>query len=342
MKNCPFYRIAAVLTIPLFFVFTVSCTVSESGLKKSIGSVNELLIVTNDKAQWEGPLGDTIRSVFAAPIPELFQPEPIFDLINVADENFKDIFEKYHTIFIADINPQATEARSETFRDKWAEPQRVIRVTAPDLDSFVKELFAKKESFLKLFIALERERTLTINQLSVNIPLSGEVENKFGIFLPITGGFYKAKEAPDFMWIRHKVTKARQDAELSIMIYSMDYQDTVVFDPRHIIQWRNTLTMEHIPGPSPQSFMKVTREIKPPVFDTITDFPGGYAVETRGLWEVENDFMGGAFVNYTFVNQATNKVITLDGYVYNPNDDKKNFLRQLEAIFFAMKFSSEE
>jgi hypothetical protein len=48
--------------------------------------------------------------------------------------------------------------------------------------------------------------------------------------------------------------------------------------------------------------------------------------------------MGGAFINYTFVDTASHKVITLDGYVYNPNELKKNYIRQLEAIFFATVF----
>jgi hypothetical protein len=322
--------------------FIHSCTFSESGKKKSIGAVNELLIVTNDKAQWEGELGDSIRAVFAAEMPALTQPEPIFNLVNVADESFTQLFQKYHTIFIVDINPGVTEVKSETNLDLWASPQRVIKVTAPDAPSFYRELHLKKDSFLQLFIAIERQRTLTINKLSVNLELTREVEKKFGIYLPITGGFYKAKETGDFMWIRHKITKAKQDMELSIMIYSTDYQDQFVFDPRHIIKWRNMITLEHVPGPSPLSFMKVNQEFIPAVFDTISDFPGGFSVETRGIWDVENDFMGGVFISYTFVNEATNKVITLDGYVYNPNDNKKDFLRQLEAIFFAMRFNSKE
>lgn len=319
-----------------------SCTFSESGMKRSIGAVNELLIVTNDKAQWEGQLGDSLRAVFAAEQPGLTQPEPIFDLVNIADENFNELFQKYHNIFIVDINPQAAGTTSETKENAWAEPQRLIKITSPDLQSFFTEFDLKKDSYLQLFIAVERVRTLEINKISVDMNLAGEVEKKFGIFLPISGGFYKAKEAENFMWIRHKVTKVKQDMELSIMVYSMDYKDEIVFNPRHILQWRNSLTMEYIPGPSPDSFMKVAMEFQPPLFDTITDFPGGYAVETRGLWEVENDFMGGVFINYTFIDQASNKVITLDGYVYNPNDVKKNFLRQLEAIFFAVKFTSQQ
>jgi hypothetical protein len=308
----------------------------------STGSVNELLIVSNDKGQWEGALGDTIRAFFSAGQVGLSQPEPVFDLLNIADENLKDIFIKFHNIFIADINPQVTQTTSETFQNRWAGPQRVIKITAPDLPSFYKEFDLKKETFLKLFINSERERTLSLNKMAVDIQLSDVVAQKFGIKLPLPEGFYMAKEAPGFMWLRHKVTKVKQDLELGIMIYSMDYHDTIVFNPRHILRWRNSITLEYIPGPSPTSYMKVAYEVIPPVFDTITDFPGGYTVETRGLWDVANDFMGGPFINYTFIDKANNKAITLDGYIYNPNDVKKYYLRELESIFFAAKFTSQQ
>lgn len=325
-----------------FLLLLTSCTLSESGLRPSTGSVNELLIVTNDKIQWEGALGDTLRSFFSAYQIGLPQPEPIFDLVNIADENFKDLFQKYHNIFIVDINPQFTEASSETNQNLWSDPQRVIKITAPDLSSFYSEFNLKKDTFIKLFIDLERKRTLIINQLDLDYKLAGIVEKKFAINLPLPEGFYLAKESTNFMWLRHKVTRAKQDVELSILLYSADYVDTDVFNPKNILQRRNLITLEHIPGPSPLSFMKVARDHMPPVFDTILDFPGGYAVETRGLWEVENDFMGGPFINYTFIDKANNKVITLDGYIYNPNEDKKNFLRQLESIFFAVKFTSQQ
>ncbi|MBW6458957.1 MAG: DUF4837 family protein [Bacteroidales bacterium] len=335
-------RLLLFLITALFLFGAGSCTLSESGMQRSSGSINELLVVTNDKPQWEGEPGDTIREFFGGPTIGLSQPEPMFDILNIAQKNLNDLFKRYHNIFIVDINPDFTQPLSETSKNLWSEPQRVIKVTAPSLASFYEEFEKNKETFLQLFIQLERERTLAINQMATNIQLAGTLERKFNIFLPIPGGFYLAKEAPDFAWVRHKITKVKQDTELSILIYTMDYKDTIVFNPRHIIQWRNTITLEHIPGPSPLSFMKVSEAYIPPVFNVITDFPGGYAVETRGLWEVENDFMGGSFINYTFIDQANNKVITLDGYVYNPNNDKKNYLRQLESIFFALKFSKEE
>jgi hypothetical protein len=325
----------------IFLLFLASCSFGDSKLATSTGSVNELLIITNDKGQWEGALGDTLRAFFSAGQIGLSQPEPVFDLLNIADENFKDMFKKFHNILIVDINSQVTQTASETLQDLWAAPQRVIKITAPDLPSFYKEFDLKKATFLKLFIELERERTLTINKMAVDIQLSDQVAKKFNIRLPIPEGFYLAKETPNFMWLRHRVTKVKQDLELGIMIYTMDYNDPAVFNPKHIYRWRNSMTLEYIPGPSPTSYMKVADEVIPPVCDTITDFPGGYAVEVRGLWDVANDFMGGPFINYTFVDKANNKVITLDGYVYNPNDVKKYYLRELESIFFATKFTSQ-
>jgi hypothetical protein len=52
---------------------------------------------------------------------------------------------------------------------------------------------------------------------------------------------------------------------------------------------------------------------------------------------VENDFMGGPFVSYTFVDEKRNRVVTLDGYVYAPNAPKRDLMIQLESIMYSMK-----
>jgi hypothetical protein len=332
-----FSNFRAFTSVIALLIFISACTLSETGKKKSTGASGELLVVTNDKTQWEGLLGDTIRAFFTSDYPGLSQPEPLFDLLNIASADMGDIFKKFHNILIVDIQPAATQTISERIDDLWSAPQVVIRITASDETSFFSEFDRNKELFLDYFEELERKRTLELNSMANNIKLSSAVERKFNISLPLPGGFYMAKESTDFMWLRHKVTKAKQDVELSILIYTMDYRDTVVFNPRHVIQWRNNITLEHVPGPSPLSFMKASVNFIPPVFDTVTGFPGGFAVETRGLWEVENDFMGGPFISYTFADTVHQKVITLDGYVFYPNNDKRDYLRNLEAIFHAAK-----
>ena len=61
-------------------------------------------------------------------------------------------------------------------------------------------------------------------------------------------------------------------------------------------------------------------------------------VEMRGFWDVKGDFMGGPFVSYTTVDQATKRVFTLDCYIYSPKNPKRNYLREVEHLLYLVKF----
>jgi hypothetical protein len=320
------------------FLSLHSCKFSESGMMRSTGAVNELLIVTDSKAQWEGAFGDSLRKVFNREQVGLPQPEPMFDVINIASKHLGDLYQRYHNIFIAGIDPQLAEPKLEVTRNVWSEPQRVIRLSAPDEASFFRELARQQNSIAEVFVRLERERTPKLSEMAFDMNLSRAISGKFQINLSLPGSFYIANDSPDFMWIRHREIKAKDELELGLMIYTRDYTDTMAFNPNQIISWRNLITREYIPGPSPGSFMKISTEYIPPVFTAVPDFGGGYAMETRGIWEVENDYMGGAFISYTFVHPVTHKLVTLDGYVYNPNNDKKNYIRHMESIFWGITF----
>jgi hypothetical protein len=65
---------------------------------------------------------------------------------------------------------------------------------------------------------------------------------------------------------------------------------------------------------------------------------GVYVNELRGLWQVEGDFMGGPYVNYSLVDAQKNRVICIDGYVYAPKFDKREFLREQEALIKTITF----
>ena len=65
-------------------------------------------------------------------------------------------------------------------------------------------------------------------------------------------------------------------------------------------------------------------------------FKGHFAVETRGLWDVKGDFMGGPFLNYAIHDEKRNRIINLDGYTYYPNKDKRDLMLQLETVFYTL------
>jgi len=46
----------------------------------------------------------------------------------------------------------------------------------------------------------------------------------------------------------------------------------------------------------------------------------------------ESHGMGGPFVNYTFYDETSGRLYMIDGMIFAPGYDKREFLRQMEAI----------
>jgi hypothetical protein len=70
---------------------------------------------------------------------------------------------------------------------------------------------------------------------------------------------------------------------------------------------------------------------------TNTIVAGNVAIETRGLWMVEGDFMGGPFLNYTIFDEKNNRVITAEGFVYAAGTKKRNYVFEMEAIIKSLE-----
>ena len=71
-----------------------------------------------------------------------------------------------------------------------------------------------------------------------------------------------------------------------------------------------------------------------PGFNNI-EYNGQTMVEMRGLWEVENDYMGGPFVCHIFPDRTRENIIILNAFVYAPKYDKRKYLRQVESIIYS-------
>jgi len=325
------------LSIVLLAVVASSCLSKQSRKPLSSGKTNEILVITNTKAIWEGNSGEAIRQFFGQEMIGLPQSEPMFDFYNIADAHFTKIHRKFHNIFIVDIDPKRKKTLVETKKDHWAFPQRIIKITASSEENFIQKFNEQKESYLQLYEQTEKERTIRNFDMATDISIANKLIKHFNLYMAVPGSFHIAKRDSSFIWLRHTVDKVQQDVELGIMIYFDQYTDTAAFNPEYIIAQRNAVTLQYIPGPSRGSYMVVAENHVPPNFSLAHDFVVEYAVETRGLWELVNDFMGGPFISYTFVDETHNRVITLDGYVYNPNQPKRTYIRHLESIFHTLE-----
>lgn len=340
MKIFSFPSLAIVFSI-LAMMLLSSCDTGQQGKDRSTGKTNEILVVTDTKEQWKGAIGDTLRALFEQEMIGLPQSEPLYKILNIEEPAFNKTFKKLHSIFIVHIDPTFDEPLVEMKRDLWTAPQQVIKVTARDEDWFFAVFEKYKEIFLDKFKSLETERTNKYFHMASSVRIKQILIEKFGFSMNIPGGFSIAEQTDDFIWLRQRIQKVKQDVEMGIFIYKRPYTDTLVFQEDVILDTRDELTKQYIPGPSEGSYMAISREVIPPVIRKSRDFKTGYLAETRGLWEVVNDFMGGPFVSYTFVDPQNENVITLDGYVYNPSGMKRNFVRQLEAIFHTIEFEKK-
>ena len=114
-------------------------------------------------------------------------------------------------------------------------------------------------------------------------------------------------------------------------MYSYPYTGKQALTVEALTEARNRFAAR-IPGPSEGSYM-ITADVYEPDLRTFR-LEGRLWVELRGFWDVKNDFMGGPFVSYTTVDTTTQRVFTIDCYVYSPKNHKRNYMRELEHLLY--------
>ena len=307
---------------------------NRSGKDRSSGGTAEILVVVQNDDQWNGRIGDSLRHFFCDYQYGLPQPESRNDLKHIKEAGFSDLFTKNKCIFQVEINPSLEKAVAETAENLWAAPQRYVKISAPDMTSWV-ELFEKqKEVYQQWYDEVERERILNVFRSTKDEAIEKAIANKFGFTLTVPQGFFIAKDEPDFMWLRKELERS----SACIVIYQTPYLDTLQFEANSLVAMRDMMMQQHIPGPLEGSYMGTETEFVPPLVTTVKDYPAGYTKEMRGMWRVINDFMGGPFVSYTFADSRTGKLVTVEGYYYEPNQKKRNMMLQLESIAYSLKF----
>lgn len=319
--------------IPVLLLIIVSSCKDDKPVKaSSTGSPSELLVVAENNL-WKSSLGDSVRSFFNGPVPALPQPEPLYRLVNVKEDEFGRVLKIHRNVLILTIDSAMKQPLVEMRRDVWAAPQSVAKISAKSLSDLKSAFEERKNDFLNLYDNAEIERLQQIYKKSLNLKAAEALKENFNLSMNIPADYFLAKEKDNFLWFRREANKLSQ----GILIYSYPYTDTNAYNPLKIISVRNQFTELYVPGPSDSSFMVIADEYMEPVSRTLR-LKKNLATEIRGLWEVKKDFMGGPFISYTLVDTKNNRVITLDGYVFAPGERKHDLLKQVQAILLSFEF----
>lgn len=334
-----------------FLILLTSCTEEQQRqagvMPSSSGSHDEILVVMNDST-WEGALGDSIRKYFRASYMVLPQPEPIFGVKQTSYDKFKDLFRKFRNVLFVGVldrdHPTANHIKemlnedqlkramsnqgfySFTKKNRWAKPQLHAYLFAPDQSTLAEIIHKNQQRFVDLFQNSELDKYKSMVYIEgTNDQLTKRVGEKFDINLRIPSDYKKAMDKKNFMWLRYDT----DDITINIMLSQKPYDNTTFTNEG--IEWRNRLGEQHVESTVEGAYM-VTDTILGPISDKTT-WNGYDAYENRGLWRMENDFMGGPFLNYYLLDRKHKQKLLIDGFVYAPSKDKKKLMRQLEAIF---------
>ncbi len=311
-----------------------SCKESDKPLLPNVsGKAGEILVIM-DKDDWDGNLGAEAREVLAADYPFLPQREPYFSLVHITPTGFADLFKIHRNILIFDISPDA-KGQVLYQNDKWAYPQCLIQVSAPSADSAANVFSANAERIVSTIEQAERDRIIT-NSRRYEEPSIPPVVSKLAGGSPHFPSGYKVRKATDdFIWIADD----KQYSIQGVFVYKYPASSIENFTEENIIRHRNEILKANVPGPRDNTYM-ITNEVATPDVRFIR-FRGRQFAETRGLWDVYGDYMGGPFVSHSFYSKDGKDIIVLDGFVYAPKYDKRQYLRQVEAILYSFEWDKE-
>ncbi len=298
------------------------------------GNAGEVVIVITDEA-WEAEPGKYLRENLAREHIALPQDEPLFDLVNVPPDGFKSIFKTTRNIIQTRISPNV-DSTGVFFKDNvWAYPQAVVIIQVKTTEDFLKIFDENSDNILRYFLKAEKDRMIMNYEKYHEKTVYNVLDKEFNITMKVAPGFQIASREEDFIWLKYETPEISQ----GIIIYTFPYVSDSTFTVKYLVNKRDSILRANIPGPTQGSYM-ATEEMVEQVYN-IREHNGNYASEMRGLWKLENDFMGGPYISLAELDAAGRRVIVAYGYVYAPSKNKRNFLRQVEAMIYSMKLNNQ-
>ncbi len=309
--------------ILLLIILTIGINACEKGKPvkpASVGKINQLLVVIPD-ADWKGATGDTIRKYFAREVDVLPQSEPLFSIYQIDPSIFdKNFFIQRNVLVFKKGQPAGVFYA----HDEFAEPQLVVTVRGNGPQDWQKLLAKHAEQMIDSFKTMEKRLILSAYKKNDFIN-TDSIKKYLHIDIKIPKTYKKIVAKNGFFWYRHDL----RDGSKNILLYSVPLENLDSLAAK-IPQIRDSIGKKYIPGPLPNTWM-ITEQGFSPVQKKLK-IAGVEAVESRGLWEVKNDFMGGPYLNYIIPDKKHNRAVIIEGFIYLPADFKRNMLTELEAI----------
>lgn len=310
------------LTLLVSLVF-LSCKKEQTDvIRKTTGKINNIAIIIDDQL-WNGEVGDSIRNKFASPVIGLPQEEPLFNIDQYPVKLMEGFMTDSRNIIIVKKGEENNFVRK---KDQYASPQNVFHIIGKTGTDIV--MIIEKHAFeiIKVIRDTEIEEHQRINKKALlDTKLIMDI---FRISLDVPADYKYMVQDANFIWLKKELVSGNTSLLIyQVPINAIKNKGNLV---SNIIKMRDSVGALYIHGKESYTYM-ITEEAYAPYFFKIK-LDSKVTYETKGTWELRNDFMSGPFVNYAIVDKENNRVLFLEGFCYSPSKEKRDLMHELESI----------
>lgn len=307
----------------LFSILFFSCKNQSDDLpKKTTGKINTISIVIDDQL-WNGEIGDSIRNKLASPVIGLPQEEPLFTINQYPVKLMEGFMTDSRTIIVV-----KKEDKNEFIikKNQYASPQNVFHISGKTIDDIL-IIFNKNSSRI---IQLIKETEIKENQRIIKQSLlnATKIKDDFNININIPSGYLYTLKKENFIWLKKEIVSGNTSLLIyQVPINSLKKDFNLI---ANIVKMRDSIGNLYIRGTEPDSQMITEDGYAPYLFKIKLDNKETF--ETKGTWELKNDFMSGPFINYTILDKEHNRILVLEGFCYSPSKEERDLMHELESI----------
>lgn len=308
----------------LLFVFLFfSCTKKNDNLpRKATGKINTISVIIDDQL-WNGEIGNTIRNKFASPVIGLPNEEPLFTINQYPAKLMEGFMTDSRTIIVV---KKEDKNQFVIKKNQYASPQKVFHISGKTSAEILEIIEKNAPKIIQIIKETEIAESQRINSQSLLNPQT--IANKFHISLKVPSGYLYALQDTNFIWLKKEIVSGNT----SLLIYQVPIS-SIKKTPNsiaNIVKMRDSIGNLYIRGTELDTHMITEEGYAPYLFKVKLN--GMETYETKGAWELKNDFMSGPFINYTIVDAQQDRILVLEGFCYSPSREERDLMHELESI----------
>ena len=312
-------------------VFFISACVGEgtSVLPSHTGAINEVVIVI-DEPIWEGASGDSIRQSLSTEVPGISWSEPLFDVIQINSTAFSRIFKTHRNLVIVQKGQQS----KVYFNTKtYAQNQWLCIVEYQTIEDLPR-LLGQYAPIMAYQIGQKEQERYTAILPPKRLPET--LIKGFNLNFGLPNEYKLVLDTNRFCWFEYNPP----DKEIIKGVFVYEYPSSSSFNLNTILSARDSVLQQFVFGSLESSYM-TTERLYPPYISTYTHntLEG---LKVKGLWKMQNAFMGGTFVSHFLNDTINDRVLVIEGFLFNPGEDKRNSLQELEWLISDFKTQSSD